>query len=208
LNGASSGANGINAAGQVAGVSGGGTSGAVAVVWNGTSATPLGTPPGSTSVAYGINNNGQAVGVINNGNNITATIWNGTTPISLGTLPGMQNGIATSINDAGVAVGYDTGFNNPGSLAVIWNGTTPIALDTLLVASELGWIVTDVYGINNSGQIVGRGAFAGGGSEALLLTPSVSTTPLPPAWTMMLIGLGGFGLFAYRRKSKPSLGLA
>ena len=211
LGGASSGAYAINAAGQVAGISGG-----VAVVWNGTSATPLGTFPGSTSVAFGINNNGQAVGVISNGINNTATIWNGTTPNPLGTLPGMQNGIATSINDAGVAVGYDTGFNNPGSLAVIWNGTTPIALNALLDASGLGWIVQDVYAINNSGQIAGRGAFGGVGSEALLLTPCDTCAPIPcevcggggggvsgvpeaSTWAMLLLGFAGMGFMAYRK---------
>jgi hypothetical protein len=31
----------------------------------------------------------------------------------------------------------------------------------------------------------------------------VSAAPLPPAWTMMLIGLAGFGFIAYRRKTKP-----
>jgi hypothetical protein len=36
-------------------------------------------------------------------------------------------------------------------------------------------------------------------------TASVSATPLPPAWTMMLIGLAGFGFVAYRRKSKAAL---
>jgi hypothetical protein len=34
---------------------------------------------------------------------------------------------------------------------------------------------------------------------------AVSATPLPPAWTMMLIGLAGFGFVAYRRKAKPEL---
>jgi hypothetical protein len=33
-------------------------------------------------------------------------------------------------------------------------------------------------------------------------TASVSATPLPPAWTMMLIGLAGFGFVAYRRQRK------
>jgi hypothetical protein len=33
----------------------------------------------------------------------------------------------------------------------------------------------------------------------------VSATPLPPAWTMMLIGLAGLGFMAYRRNSKPVL---
>jgi hypothetical protein len=36
------------------------------------------------------------------------------------------------------------------------------------------------------------------------LTP-VAVTPLPPTWTMMLIGLAGFGFVARRRKSKPAL---
>jgi PEP-CTERM motif len=33
----------------------------------------------------------------------------------------------------------------------------------------------------------------------------VSATPLPPSWTLMLIGLAGFGLVAYRRKRRLSL---
>jgi hypothetical protein len=33
----------------------------------------------------------------------------------------------------------------------------------------------------------------------------VSATPLPPAWTMMLIGLAGFSFAACRRKDKASL---
>jgi hypothetical protein len=31
---------------------------------------------------------------------------------------------------------------------------------------------------------------------------AVSTTPLPPSWTMMLIGLAGLGFFAYRQSEK------
>ena len=32
---------------------------------------------------------------------------------------------------------------------------------------------------------------------------AVSATPLPSSWTMMLIGLAGCGIVAYRRKAKP-----
>jgi PEP-CTERM motif-containing protein len=32
----------------------------------------------------------------------------------------------------------------------------------------------------------------------------ISQTPLPPTWTMMLIGIAGFGFVAYRRRSKPT----
>lgn len=36
----------------------------------------------------------------------------------------------------------------------------------------------------------------------------VSATPLPPSWTLMLIGLAGFGVVAYRRKRTRSLAAA
>jgi hypothetical protein len=32
-----------------------------------------------------------------------------------------------------------------------------------------------------------------------------AVTPLPPTWSMMLIGIVGFGFAAYRQKSKPAL---
>ncbi len=53
--------------------------------------------------------------------------------------------------------------------------------------SEIG-----VIGVNNWQGIYGT------------MTP-VAPTPLPPSWTMMLIGIAGFGFVAYRRKSKPAL---
>jgi hypothetical protein len=42
-------------------------------------------------------------------------------------------------------------------------------------------------------------------SGVQLATGGVAVTPLPPSWTMMLIGIAGFGFVAYRRKSKPAL---
>jgi hypothetical protein len=45
--------------------------------------------------------------------------------------------------------------------------------------------------------------FFTGGSWIPEVTAAV--TPLPPTWTMMLIGLAGFGFVTYRRKSKPAL---
>jgi hypothetical protein len=36
----------------------------------------------------------------------------------------------------------------------------------------------------------------------------VSTTPLPPSWTLMLLGLVGFGVVAYRRKNRVELAAA
>jgi hypothetical protein len=37
---------------------------------------------------------------------------------------------------------------------------------------------------------------------------SVGSVPEPSTWAMMIVGFAGFGLFAYRRKSKPALRLA
>jgi hypothetical protein len=51
-------------------------------------------------------------------------------------------------------------------------------------------------------ELTGQGPI--GGVDAAFET-QVAATPLPPAWTMMLIGLAGFGFVAYRRKSKPAL---
>jgi hypothetical protein len=34
--------------------------------------------------------------------------------------------------------------------------------------------------------------------------PSASATPLPATWTMMLIGLAGFGFMSFRRRSEPA----
>ena len=47
------------------------------------------------------------------------------------------------------------------------------------------------------------GYFPGGAYTPISL--QVSQTPLPASWTLMLIGLAGFGFVAYRRKAKPEL---
>jgi hypothetical protein len=36
-------------------------------------------------------------------------------------------------------------------------------------------------------------------------TASISSTPLPSTWTMMILGFAGIGFMAYRRKSRPAL---
>ena len=50
-------------------------------------------------------------------------------------------------------------------------------------------------------ELTGQGPI--GGVNAAFET-QIAATPLPPAWTMMLIGLADFGF--YRRKSKPATG--
>jgi hypothetical protein len=54
----------------------------------------------------------------------------------------------------------------------------------------------------NSGPYVQTGGDFG---KLDFQTVAAGVTPLPPAWTMMLIGIAGFGFVAYRRRSNPTL---
>jgi len=58
-----------------------------------------------------------------------------------------------------------------------------------------------------SGNAYGEEATNGFGVGTFALTP-VSATPIPPTWTMMLLGLAGFGFLAYRQTKKGSVALA
>jgi len=66
----------------------------------------------------------------------------------------------------------------------------PTGLTETLVLGGFGFNIT-----NPGGPNLDDGKFTIG--------TGVMATPLPPAWTLMLIGLAGFGFVAYRRKSKP-----
>jgi len=162
LGGQGSQASSINDAGQVVGVSR--PTGNVvfrATLWNGTTATDLGTLGGTgNSVAHGINNSGQVVGVSDTdapiGSGFShATLWTGTTPIDLGTLGGLYS-VAYAINDAGQAVGISTIIGSDEPLhATLWTGTTPTDLGTL------GGTYSIAYGINNAGHVVGYSTITG-----------------------------------------------
>ncbi len=78
-----------------------------------------------------------------------------------------------------------TGSSSPGVLG-------PKGLIDTLVLGGFGFNIT-----NPGGPNLDDGSFKIG--------PGVAATPLPPAWTMMLIGLAGFGFVACRRSSKPLL---
>jgi probable HAF family extracellular repeat protein len=124
---------------------------------NGT-VTDLGTLGGSSSVANGINSNGQIVGWSNIPSDTNppthATLWNSGVLTDLGTLGG-ENSFAMAINDAGVVVGEAdlpglNVANNTIGHAVMWkNG----------LAKDLGVLGTgtqsSAYAVNSSGDAVG-----------------------------------------------------
>ena len=174
LRGTNSQANAINDAGQVVGwASTTGDAAAHAALWNGTTATDLGTLYtvfGNHSQAYAINNAGQVAGYSDNISAYDhAALWNGTTVTDINTGAGSY---AYAINDAGQVAGGAFDFV-PGSSsaghATLWNGIS---------ATDLGALYGNysrAYAINNAGQVAGVSGIPGGFSHAVLWNGSTAT---------------------------------
>jgi len=143
----------------------------------------LGALPGNVySIAFGINNHGQLVGLsdshaflwqndtmtdlgggwangINNlgqavgGSGTRAVLWEDGAVTDLGTLPGDDYSVAYAINDAGQVVGASCGGTCEWFRAFLWQNGTMTDLGSLGGPSD-----TIAFGINNVGQIVGRSA--------------------------------------------------
>lgn len=111
-------------------------------IWNGATVTDL----GADSVASGINNVGQVVGVIGLSDSV---MWSGVTPVNLGNLPGAYGGRALAINSAGQVVGLASVSGGYYNHATLWGGNTATDLGTL------GGTTSVANAINNVGQIVG-----------------------------------------------------
>ena len=202
LGGSHSTANGINDSGQVVGWSE--MSGDVtrhAFLWNSGTLTDLGTLGGSWSYASAINSSGQVAGWANTSGDVNyrATVWNGTTATALGTLGGDYSS-ATAINGSGQVVGWAQIAGNQ-QHAALWNGTTAIDLNSFLDAStrNAGWVLTEAYGINDQGSIVGvtRNPFTGQQTAYVL-----AAVPEPETYAMLLAGLGLIGVVSRRRSIK------
>ena len=110
-------------------------------------------------------------------------------PIFLGTLGGSYS-VAAGLSETGQVVGFsrtasgdDHAFTYLDGLMQDLNG---------LIDPALGWALTGAMDVNNVGQIVGWGMFEGQ-QRAFLLTP-VSAVPAPPAYILMLTGLGLLGM--------------
>lgn len=163
--GISSFAFGINDSGQVVGYVND-ISGERATIWNGTTATELGTLGGTRSSALGINDAGQVVGYSTTASGaFRATAWSGTTAIDLGILPGGISSQANAINNAGQVFGNSSTFG--AFRATVWNGTTITDLSP-------GIPYAQVRGVNNAGQAVGV-ASNGGVTQATIWNGTAAT---------------------------------
>jgi probable HAF family extracellular repeat protein len=204
---ASSYARAINASGQVVGIDADTIH--YAMLWNGTTATVLSGLGGRYSYASAINASGQVAG----GSQVYSDIgygdegafhavrWNGATPTDLGTLGGV-NSDAYAINASGQVAGVAQTTSN-GDHATLWNGTTATDLNNFLDESSvnLGWVLQEARGINDSGSIVGSAYNTiTGQTHAYVLT----AVPEPESYAMLLTGLGLLGFVARRRQHQAA----
>jgi uncharacterized membrane protein len=123
--------------------------------------------------AYGNNNVGQVVGSSSN----FPFIWtkdSGMRPLEK--LSDVLSSAALSINDQGLAVGYD---------ATLWDATGRAHnLNTLLDSTGAGWTLKIAQAIGNGGHIVATGVSPQGAIRAVLLTP----VPEPNCSVLILLG--------------------
>ena len=187
---------GINGSGQVAGdcTQGFGTSRAFLYESATRKMTALPMPPGYTgSYAHGINDSGQMIGEIDGAQpSGHAALWQGGSVKDLGTPPGTNMSIGLAINNQGQAVGnafkdndaawprflrylqrfegrHAAGAVSSGESAWVYRDGKTTDLNTLIPAHS-GWQLEEAHGINDRGQIVGRG-LRHGQQRAFLLTP-------------------------------------
>lgn len=157
-----SGANDVNAVGQVVGyVSVPGSEGLHAFLYDARTGAPLQdlNPPGRTSQAIDINEAGQVVmGTHDADNNLRAFRYSGGALQDLGTLAGTQGSEPHAINEAGHVVGYC--YYPGGQVAFVHDGTSMRSLGTLN-----GGRFSDANAINASGLIVGQAVDGNTGPE-------------------------------------------
>jgi probable HAF family extracellular repeat protein len=134
-----------------------------AFLWNGGTATDLGTLGGSGSEANCINDGGQIAGSsqLADDSAVHAFRYDGAVLTDLGTLGG-TNSAATGINNAGQIVGYSETTGNESRHAFLYSGGLMVDLGALGGADSRG------DSINSAGQIAGWAQTANGEQHAFL----------------------------------------
>lgn len=177
-------------------------------VWTPTTGmVALGTFGGTDSHATAMNDAGQIVGSASlpNGYLHAFRTVAGGPLIDLGTLGGASS-LAYDVNQSGSIVGRSWLGSGSNTHAFLWLNGVMLDLNSLIPPGS-GWELTDAYGINDAGQIVGSGLLQGK-SQAYLLDPvRFSAQPLatPEPGTLGLMALALAILFPMHvaRSSSP-----
>lgn len=180
---------GINASGHIAGTAyDSAYSQPHAFFYNGTMAVDIGSLSGLGATALGLNDGDHLVGYFttSSGGTHAFSYANGAMA-DLGTLGGNYS-YGIGINNQNVIVG-GTFIDAKDSIyhAFIWNGSSMVDLNTLLDASGAGWTLAEARAINDAGQIVGTGTYAGS-EHAFLLTPKTTGLSAPVITSMKVNG--------------------
>jgi probable HAF family extracellular repeat protein len=163
-------ANAVNAGGSAAGtaMTAEGSFRAFSATANG-SLSLLSALGGVNSYASAISDTGVVAGSAQTADGaFRATTWTGSTATGLGTLGGV-NSYAYAINAAGQVAGYSDLADEAGTAAFLLDNGVLHDLNGLMLPGS-GWRLLAAYGMNNNGQIVGRGLF-NGQEQAFMLTP-------------------------------------
>jgi probable HAF family extracellular repeat protein len=147
------------------------------------------------SIARAINDKGQIVGSVYTSVGEQAFIYNGSTmkTISLGG----STSSAYAINASGQVIGMSRPADNSGSRPFLYDGTSIVDISTMLTGSGTGWVLDEVNGINDLGQIVGRGYY-NDEYRGFILSP----VAVPEPTTLALMSLGLIGIAKVRRRTQ------
>lgn len=183
---------GVNESGDVAG-SAGPASNSIALLFRGGDAFPLPDLGGALNRAQSVNDTGLAVGFVSDTAQPggftagTGAVWMVTNPeqpllMTVGQLNDSNQTWLFDINDAGLAVGTATRFNN--SVAawtrpIVWTPAGGVVDANDLIPANSGWVVTAVNAVNQSGQIAATARFNGSQPRAVRLDPVVPSQSAP-----------------------------
>lgn len=157
-------ANGINDAGQVAGIAIDANGRRRAFLYNpGQNTTELAGLGGEESRANAINASGWVVGAAERpvaDGGTRAMLWRDGLAFDLGISDGATSSEAVAINASGVIIGNDTTIGGffQGTTAWIWNNGIRADLNDLISPGQLtpGWTIDQAVSINDAGQILVR----------------------------------------------------